>query len=45
MAKRLCPELPKGVPRRRKMLDALMLAAGVAFFMIAIVYVAACDHM
>jgi len=27
------------------MLDALMLAAGVAFFVIAIAYVTACDRM
>jgi hypothetical protein len=28
-----------------EMLDALMLVAGVAFFVIAIAYVTACDHM
>jgi hypothetical protein len=28
-----------------KMLDAIMLAIGVAFFALAIAYVAACDRM
>ncbi|HUC64290.1 MAG TPA: hypothetical protein VMA53_02600 [Stellaceae bacterium] len=31
--------------RRTEMLDAIMLAATVAFFVLAIAYVAACDRM
>lgn len=31
--------------RRTEMLDAIMLAAGVAFFALSIAYVAACDKI
>jgi hypothetical protein len=31
--------------RRIEMLDAIMLAAGVAFFALGIAYVTACDRM
>ena len=31
--------------KERDMLDALLLVAGVAFFAIAIAYVAACDQL
>jgi hypothetical protein len=31
--------------RRSAMLDAIMLAAGVAFFALSVAYVAACDRM
>jgi hypothetical protein len=31
--------------RRPKMLDAVLIVAGVAFFAISIAYVAACDRM
>jgi hypothetical protein len=34
-----------GWQRRTEMLDAIMMAAGVAFFALAIAYVAACDRM
>ena len=34
-----------GWQRRTEMLDAIMLAAGVAFFALGIAYVAACDRM
>jgi hypothetical protein len=34
-----------GWQRRREMLDTIMMAAGVAFFALAIAYVAACDRM
>jgi hypothetical protein len=34
-----------GWQRRTDMLDAIMLAASVAFFALAIAYVAACDRM
>jgi hypothetical protein len=34
-----------GWHRRTGMLDTIMLAAGVAFFALAIAYVAACDKM
>jgi hypothetical protein len=33
------------MPGEESMLDALMLAAGVAFFAIAMAYVTACDRM
>jgi hypothetical protein len=49
------PNLPRRLPSRlfrrqsgcqeNRMLDALMLAAGLAFFAIAGAYVAACDRM
>jgi hypothetical protein len=35
----------QGREKEALMLDAVMLAAGVAFFAIAIAYVAACDRM
>jgi hypothetical protein len=31
--------------RETEMFDAMMLAAGLAFFVVAIAYVAACDKM
>jgi hypothetical protein len=34
-----------GWRRRIEMLDAIMLATGVAFFVLAVVYGAACDRM
>jgi hypothetical protein len=36
-----------GCPTRRRteMLDALMLAAGIAFFALSIAYAAACERM
>jgi len=34
-----------GFGKETEMLDAVMLVAGVAFFAIAIAYVAACDRM
>jgi hypothetical protein len=34
-----------GWHRRIEMLDAIMLAVGVAFFALAIAYVTACDRM
>lgn len=34
-----------GWQRRTEMLDAIMLAAGAAFFALGIAYVAACDRM
>lgn len=34
-----------GWQRRSEMLDAIMLAAGVAFFVLAVAYSAACDRM
>jgi hypothetical protein len=36
---------PTGLQGDCKMLDALLVAAGVAFFAIAIAYVTACDRM
>jgi hypothetical protein len=35
----------KGFGKETGMLDAVMLISGVAFFAIAIAYVAACDRM
>jgi hypothetical protein len=31
--------------RERHMLDTILVAAGIGFFAIAILYVLACDHM
>ena len=43
--RRTVDDYDDGFAKETEMLDAVMLVAGVAFFAIAIAYVAACDRM